>query len=60
MRLYRIRITGCDDSTTIDMELSPAALRAVEAVAAASASASTYDCMPTLTIKKCPTKKDAA
>lgn len=48
----RIRIQGCDGSTDFTIELSPEEIEAVKRVAAASVSASDYECEPTLHVEE--------
>lgn len=48
----KISCAGCDDTTTVEMEMDPAEVEAVRKVAAAITSASTYGCMPTMEVEE--------
>ena len=50
MTLYQIAARGCDESTEIELDLTPAEAEVVARVAVAINRASTYDCMPRLYI----------
>lgn len=47
---YVINISGCDDSTYVELELDAHAASVVERLAAATHAESTYGCQPTMTI----------
>jgi len=49
-KTFRIALEGCDDTTYIDMDLTAEELALVERIAAKSEEASTYCCMPTLSV----------
>ena len=49
--LYRVRVSGCDDSTAIEIELTPAEADVVRRVADSVTAASGYQCQPTMTIR---------
>lgn len=48
---YQITVSGCDDSTTIEMSLSRSEHELIARVAAAITEKSTYSCMPTMSIE---------
>jgi len=47
---HEIRVSGCDDSTSIRCKLSESEAATVRAVAEAITEASTYGCMPTMDV----------
>lgn len=49
-KLYEISVDGCGDSTTIEMELTQVEYELVQKVANAITNASTYGCMPRMSI----------
>lgn len=50
MTTYRITVSGCDDETAFDLDLTDDEAAAVRKVAQVSADTSEYGCMPTLAI----------
>jgi hypothetical protein len=48
---WRISVDGCDDSTTVEMDLTEAEAAVVERVARAITEESSYGCMPTMTLE---------
>lgn len=46
----KIYLVGCDETNTVTMEVTPAELEFLDRLAAASITASEYDCMPRLAI----------
>lgn len=48
---YQIRVSGCDDSTRIEKELTEEQFKFLSEVADAITNASTYDCMPTMSVE---------
>lgn len=56
MRKFRITVSGCDDSTTIEKKLTDAELRLIEVVAHEITEASEYGCMPTMEVEEVETK----
>lgn len=51
MTAYRVRLRGCDETTTFVIELSDAEAALLRRVAAVSQEISTYSCEPTLSIE---------
>jgi len=49
---YEIRLSGCDDSTTFEMDLTDAEAGVAARTAERSRATSTYDCEPRMTIQK--------
>jgi len=49
---YEITLNGCDDWTTIEIELSETELALVKKIKAKVNKKSTYHCMPTMTVTK--------
>jgi len=47
-----INISGCDDRTLVDIELTKDEIRLLESIAEKSKQISTYSCMPTLKVIK--------
>ena len=50
-KLYEISVYGCDDTTTIQCELTDKELELVEKIAIAITDTSTYQCMPTMGVE---------
>ena len=50
--LYRVDLTGCDDETTMELELTDEQARQLRALAALSKRRSEYGCQPVLFIKR--------
>lgn len=50
--LYWVEVTGCDDTTSIKVELEPYEAIAVERVARMVTAASSYKCQPTMRMHK--------
>jgi hypothetical protein len=50
MATYAIKVSGCDDSTTVQVELTDAEVAAVRRVADAVTAASDYGCMPRMRV----------
>lgn len=50
MKAYTVHISGCDDSTTAQVDLTDAEAAAVAKVARAITATSDYGCMPTMFI----------
>ena len=50
MSRYTIRLRGCDDSTSFDVELTDAEARTAVHIAAMSQRASEFDCQPTMIV----------
>lgn len=48
---YQITVSGCDDSTSIEKELTDEQFKLVTEIADAITEASTYGCMPTMYVK---------
>jgi hypothetical protein len=48
---YQISVNGCDDSTTIEKDLSDSEYALLKEIAALIAKEATYNCMPTLSIE---------
>lgn len=48
----RITLTGCDDATYIDMEVTSDEFVFLDRIAKRSEKASTYGCMPTLSVRR--------
>jgi hypothetical protein len=55
MKLYRVELHGCDDTTMFDIELSEEELVAIEKIEDLSIKTSSYGCMPILTIEEVAT-----
>lgn len=51
MSKYTIIVSGCDDNTYVDMELSPEELAVIERLAAATKEASTFACEPVVEVR---------
>jgi len=51
LKLYRIALHGCDDSTIFEMELTDEEFALAERIAAKSEETSSYGCMPTMVIE---------
>lgn len=49
--MYRICLDGCDDTTTIEMDLTDAELAFVQRLAAFTQRNSAYNCMPTMRVE---------
>jgi hypothetical protein len=47
---YRIKVSGCDDSTYINRDLTEQEYAFLVSIAADITEASTYGCMPTMTL----------
>lgn len=58
MTAYRIRASGCDDSTHVDLDLTDDEAAAVRKVAEAITEASQFGCMPVLSIKPAAEEPD--
>lgn len=52
---YRIEVSGCDDTTRIDRELTDEQAAFLKEVATAITAASSYGCMPTMSVEPLPT-----
>ena len=50
MTVYKIKLSGCDDSTSFAMELTDTEAGLIEQVAARSKETSEFSCQPTMTI----------
>lgn len=50
MAAYDITLHGCDDSTTITLDVAPGQHELVQRIAAATEQASQFSCMPTMTV----------
>ena len=48
---YKISVVGCDDTTSIDIELTESEFILIEKIAAQITSASSYGCMPRMGVK---------
>jgi len=57
MQKYEISVLGCDDSTSIQIELSASEYELIKKVAEKITDASTYSCMPTMVIEANTTNK---
>ena len=53
---YKIIVYGCDDSTEIDYELNDKELSLVEDISKKVSNTSSYQCMPTMEVKKAETQ----
>lgn len=51
-RNCRITVYGCDDSTSIEIELSYDEFQIIQTVAEMITEKSTYQCMPTMEVEK--------
>lgn len=51
MRVYAITVSGCDDSTTVEMPLTDAGAEALLRAAEAITEASEYPCMPKMRVE---------
>ena len=49
-RKYEITVTGCDDETTVHMELSDQEYELIDRLADLISTRSTYSCMPVMEI----------
>lgn len=49
---YIVKLSGCDDTTEIPMDLTPHEADLIRRLSAASKQASEYDCQPTLHLKE--------
>ena len=52
MTRLRIHVSGCDDTTTIEIEVPEGTVGTIEEIAEQICEASTYGCMPTMTVEK--------
>ena len=50
-RKYEITVTGCDDETTVHMELSDQEYELIDRLADLISTRSTYSCMPVMGIE---------
>lgn len=50
MSTYDITVTGCDDSTTIQLALTNREFEFIHRVAEATTDASSYDCKPRMSV----------
>lgn len=50
-KMYKIGLIGCDDSTYIDIELSDAEFELMKRISALSEQESSYQCMPTMSVR---------
>ena len=50
-RIYEISVHGCDDSTTIEKELTFKEYELLKEIAEKITNTSTYRCMPTMTVR---------
>jgi len=57
MQKYEISVLGCDDTTSIQIELSASEYELIKKVAEKITDASTYSCMPTMVIEANTTNK---
>jgi len=60
MAAYQIQLSGCDDETTFDMDLTKGQAALLERVAALSRETSTYGCEPRMTIAPAPPNPNEA
>ena len=51
-RKYAITVTGCDDETTVHMELSDQEYELIDRLADLISTRSTYSCMPVMDIEE--------
>ena len=49
---YIITVSGCDDSTTIEMELDEEQVKLLKEVADKISEAATYGCMPSMEVER--------
>lgn len=52
MKNYQVTVSGCDDSTSIEIPLNDAEFAIVNAVALKITAASTYGCMPRMDVSE--------
>ena len=52
MKKYRISLHGCDDSTHFERELTSTAFALLKDISIQSHEASTYSCMPIMTVEE--------
>lgn len=52
MHKYKITLNGCDDSTTIEMELTAVEMELVNRICVAVENESEYGCQPTMAIEE--------
>jgi len=50
MAAYDITLHGCDDVTTVTLDLAPDQHKLLQAIAAATEQASQFSCMPKMTV----------
>jgi hypothetical protein len=55
---YRITVSGCDDETTVDLDMTGAEVAFAEKLAEAVTEASEYSCQPKMRVA--PTPEEAA
>lgn len=49
-RRVDVHLVGCDETTTVSIEVSPAELQLLKRLAAVTRAASQYDCMPKMAV----------
>lgn len=52
MKKYTIDIYGCDDTTSVVMELNEVELEVIERLCAKTVEISSYQCMPTMEVEE--------
>lgn len=55
MTIHGIRVSGCDDATHVNLDLTETELAVVRRLAAALEEASSYSCQPTMRVFDGPT-----
>jgi hypothetical protein len=51
MKKVQIKVSGCDDTTIVEMEVSELEFAFLERLAALTKETSTYGCMPVITLE---------
>lgn len=51
MELLRVTLNGCDDSTSVEIEVTPSERVMLHALAQKLKAAATYGCMPTMQVE---------
>ena len=57
MAKYLISVDGCDDSTEIEVDLTPTQFKLLERIAEQVSEKANYGCMPSMSIEKVEKKK---
>ena len=52
MQMIEVTVQGCDDSTSVELEVSPVELAIIAALAEKITAASGYPCMPVMQVRQ--------